>query len=525
MIRRPRPLLAVLSLLPLAVAIGVASQVPAPTAPAVPRATATAASPDAALGCAGPLVVPEALLQGGVDAGIAVTPPSTTSAVRGIALDPDSSLLFGRASASETRRTADGSPLAPEMHVLVDGADAVGATAASGAYGDTVAAALDVPGVATVTASPSGERGVVTDVVQSTATLTGDFRSLALTRCTAPATEGSFLGAGTAPGSSAALVLTNPSERPATASVQIATPAGPADMGGRSRVVVAPGATETILLESVAPGQDVIGVDVRTLGAPLAMHLQVTERDGLTPGGAEIQSPLAPAATDLRVPGVRVAAGRAPAAVLANPGRDAVTAGIDLLGPDGAIADAHQEAVEVPPGAVVAVPLATAATGDLALAVHGDGPLRAVVRSSVAGTDLPGDTVGAPVDLALPAAAEPIAGAGILALPPRGPDGALSLVADAPTAVTVIPIGADGGAGEPRELDLAPDQALAVPAADLTGTAGAPAALAVVPDAAGVVHGAWIQAPAPAEAGGPLLSTLTVPAGDEGEAPPTVTAG
>lgn len=516
MSRRPRPLLALASLVPLGLALGVAAQSPAPEPAAISRAQAQASAPDAALLCAGPLTVPEELLQGGADAGIAVVPPAGTASTRGIALDGDSSLLFGQVSANETLTAPGGAPRAPALQAQADGADVPGATIASGAYGDTVTGVLDVAEPTTVTASPSGDHGVVADAVQSTATLSGDFRSLALTRCAAPVSQASFLGARTTPGSSAALVLANPSDRPATASLQITTPTGPADMGGRSRVVVAPGQTQTVLLESIAPGQEALGVDVTTVGAPLAMHLQVTERDGLTPRGAEIQSPLAPADAEQVVPGVHVVEGRAPEVLIHNPGREAVPATVELLGAEGPVADAAPEDVTVPAGSVVAVPLASAPVGDLAVRVRADAPLSSVVRTGVVGADLPGDTIGAPVDLALPGAAQPLPGAGLLALPPKGPDGALSLVADQTGAVTVIPVGADGQAGTPLERELGAGAAVSVPSSDLAGTDGPPAALLVVPDNPSSVHGAWVQAPAPPEAGGPLLSTVTVPAGAQG---------
>ncbi len=89
----------------------------------------------------------------------------------------------------------------------------------------------------------------------------------------------------TSTGSSAQLVLRNVSSRPpATASIQVTTADGPASMEGRSQVIVPPaGEEQTVLLESIVPGEEAIGVDVSVLGAPLSMHLQTTERDGLTP--------------------------------------------------------------------------------------------------------------------------------------------------------------------------------------------------------------------------------------------------
>lgn len=520
---RPRPLLAVLSLVPLAAGAVLAVQAPSPHASAVARGERAAAAGPVSLVCPGPLSIPSALLTGG-DPSLAVVAPSTAASVRAAAVDGDSSLLFGRAVASETRIGADGAPVAPALRIAAAGRDADGASAAAGPYGDAIGVAPALTPPATVTARAGSGRGVVADAVQQTTTLSGDFRSTALTRCAAPAVSASFLGAGTGSGSSAALVLTNATDRPSTAAVQVATTDGPADMRGRSRVVVAPHAAQTVLLESIAPGQDVIGVSVQTTGAPLAMHLQVTRRDGLTPGGAEIQSLLPDAAATATVPGVHVTEGQQPMAILMNPSGAAATASLDVLGPDGAVAGAHQDAVAVPAGGVAAVPLAGAAPGELAVRVHANRPLQTVVRITVAGTDLPGDTIGEPLDVALAQSADAIGTSSLLALPADGPDGALSLVADTDATATVIPVGADGGTGSPVTVDLPADHGVAVAGTSLAGTQGAPAALVVVPDRPGAVHGAWIQAPAPAEAGGSLLSTVTVPSDAAPQDTPRVTA-
>src|SRR5699024_12306557 len=121
------------------------------------------------------------------------------------------------------------------------------------------------------------------------------YRSLAVSRCARPTTEASFLGISTTTGNSSALVLRNPSSQPATASVQLWTEEGPAAMAGRSQVVVGPGEEERILLESVAGGPEALGVDVSLLGAPRALHVQRTKRDGTSPGGAESRTPQPPA--------------------------------------------------------------------------------------------------------------------------------------------------------------------------------------------------------------------------------------
>src|SRR5699024_7084706 len=268
------------------------------------------------------------------------------------------------------------------------------------------------------------------------------------------ATETVLLGSSNADGSSSTLVLRNPTSRPATAAVQVWTPEGPAAMAGRSQVVIPPGEEETVLLDSVASGHDELGVEGDVTGSPLAMHVQTTRRDGLTPGGAEILAPLPAAGTDLAMPGVEVA-GPAPTVLLANPQGAEATASVRVAGPDGEITAAAQEETPVPAGTVVPVPLEGLPEGHHTVRVAADAELTATTRSAVAGADLPGDTIGAPVDMTLVAPAPAIGTSAMTALPAGGAYGKLNLAATADTAVTVIPIAADGSAGDPVAYDLA----------------------------------------------------------------------
>lgn len=515
--RTVRPVLAVLSLLPLVGAGVLLAQLPVPSAEDLTAATATAPPRSADLLCPGPLTVPDELLSAGGDAALAVIPPSPQAAVRGAALTGSSSLLFGRASGAQTQLASDGTAPAPSVTMSAGDAPAAGARIASGAYGDTSFAAPAVTGPVQVAAEPVDDSGLAAVAGQAALTPAGDFRSLSLSRCSEPVVSASFLGAGTDAGASSALVLTNPGTRPATAAIQVSTPDGPADLAGSSRIVVAPGTTERLLLESVAPGQEALGVSVETVGAPLAMHLQTTERSGLTPGGGEILAPLPPSAPEQVIPAVHVAPGQTPVLVLRNPGGSAVSAAVDVHGTGGPIAAAHREGIEVAPGAVVSVPLAGTGDGDLTAVVTADGAVDAAVRSTVVGQDLPGDTIGAPVEFAIAGQTPELGGAGLLPLPYGASDAVLSLWSAEETGATVIPLGADGGAGTPVPVRLGAGREALVAAASLTGTRGAPVALVVATDGGGV-HGAWAQAPSPAGAGGAVLSTLPVLPADDGAA-------
>src|SRR5699024_5484778 len=73
-------------------------------------------------------------------------------------------------------------------------------------------------------------------------------------------------------------------------------------------------------------------------------------------------------------------------------------ADVEVLGPDGPVEAAAVEAIDLPSGTVVSTPLDGLPEGTYAVRVQADAPVTAVTRSERTGSDLPGDTLGAPVD-------------------------------------------------------------------------------------------------------------------------------
>lgn len=505
-----RPVLGALSLLPLAGAGAVALSsrgTPAPRELVRPEA---AASPGPlALHAAGPLRIPEEILAAG-GAGFEVVPPSTSIALSALALEEESSLLFGRVSATTTLQDEDGSPLAPSITVTAEDGEESAAEDGGLGLGAIAAVLPETSGAPSVQLAAADGGRPVADAVQVTHTDTGDFRSLCLTRALAPQVDASFLGMGTRTGTTSMLVLRNPSSRPATAAVQVWTVDGPAAMQGRSRIVVAAGEEQHLLLDAVAPDQDAVGLRVVTVGAPLLLHLSTAEREGLAPRGAEILSPLPAAARRLLLPGVHVASpDLPPVLVLQNPGGTGTAVDVTVMGAEGELALTGLAGIELPAGTVLPVPLPLTAPGDYAVQVDAAEPVDAVVRSRVPGPPPAGDTVAASTDLAVTTAAPALTTGTVLALPGIGPFGLLALVATEATAVTVIPVGADGGAGTPIQREVPAGRLVTVPAVELAGTSGAPVGLAITPADAQVLHAAWVQVehdPALAS----LLSTCTV---------------
>lgn len=506
---RLRPLLALASLLPLVVAAGALAVSASPAPVTVERALTSAEAGGARLWCPGPLDPPQEALGGGSDSDLAVIPPSPAVGVRTVALETSSSLLFGRVSGSETRLEEDGSVRAPSLTAYGEDEQPLTVPTVSRDLGASVHTVPEVEDTLQVQATGSEGGRPVVDSVQTTVTAQGDYRSLSMSRCLPTTTSASFLGVSTQRGSSSQLVLRNPGDRPATAAVQVWTAEGPAAMAGRSQVVVAPRTEQRILLESIVPGHDQIGVGVEVIGAPLAMHVQATQREGLTPGGAEILGPLDAASREIVVPGVR-SEQTVPTVVLANSQGEDTTATLTVLGPGGALPDIAPEDIEIPAGAVVAIPLEGLPAGDHAVQVEAAEPLHAVVRSEVTAPDLPGDTIGAPVDFALAAPAPALRSHAVTALPAGGPAGHLSLVSTRDTEVTLVPIGADGSAAEPLAVALTEGTVRLVPVADLQVGTGAAAGVALVPEVPGAVHASWVQQQSDG-ANGQLLSVLPVP--------------
>lgn len=508
---RRRPLLALGALLPLAAAAAAVVELPPRVAPEAERAATTARPGPLTLLVPGPVQVPDEVLDTATDADLAVTPPSTAVAVGAIALETDSSLLFGRVSGSETRRDEQGEASAPAL-TLEDTEDSEGdaldATVTAGAIGNTVLGASAVEGTARLGAATAEDDRPVADAVQSTLTPSGDYRSLALTRALPPSTEGIFLGLTTTAGSSAQLVLRNPSSRPATAALQVWTPDGPAAMSGRSQVVVAPGEEQSVLLESIVPDQEALALEVAVQGSPLAMHLQLSERSGLTPGGVEILTPIAAPDRDLVIPGVEVA-GTAPTLVLANLRAQDTTAQVEVLGPDGVIDEGSPGEVPVTGESVTTLALESLPDGAVTVRVRADAAICAAVRSPIAGADLAGSTLGAPVDLAVLVPAPSLTSSGIVALPPGGGHGWLTLAAEADTTCTLITVAADATTSEPIVRELAADTSTVVADPSLRAGGAQPVAVVVVPDQPGAVRAAWMQREQDG-AGGVLHSAVTV---------------
>lgn len=222
----------------------------------------------------------------------------------------------------------------------------------------------------------------------------GDLRGLAATACQQPGNDLWLVGANTALGRSAVLNLSNPSSTPATVSLDLFGAKGLIQAPGSRGLLVAPGNTRSIVLAGLAPGQERLGVRVRSAGGPVAAVIQQSVLRGLTPGGVDFIVPgTAPAARQV-VSGIEVQDPAALATLTAKPGfadaapslqitvpgsADAVVA-VKLYGRDGQKALPGGGVVKATAGAVTEVSLAGVPAGTYTVEASSDVSFAAAAR-------------------------------------------------------------------------------------------------------------------------------------------------
>lgn len=232
--------------------------------------------------------------------------------------------------------------------------------------------------------SPGGQPlGAGTSVDESQAVslervATGDIAGLAGVGCTPPLQDQWLVGGSTALGSSARLVLTNPTASSVRARVQVHGPVGAGEEA--TSVLLGPQTQETLLLESIEPELPGIAVHVHAEGVGVAAVLQDSRLDGFTAAGTDWVAPSQPA-TSLVVPVVGPATADAPAslALLAPEGAEAT---LTLLTEDGPQPWLGDEALELEAGVLtdVQVPM----TGLAAVRIESTAPVVAGARVLVA---------------------------------------------------------------------------------------------------------------------------------------------
>ena len=182
-----------------------------------------------------------------------------------------------------------------------------------------VVAQREVDNVSVLSADAQDNRQAAAGAVLSYAAEDGDLQGSAAAACQQPGNDLWLVGANTALGRSAVLNLTNASSTPATVSLDLFGAEGPIQAPGSRGLLVAPGSTRSIVLAGLAPGQERLGVRVRSAGGPVAAVIQQSVLRGLTPGGVDFITPgTAPSARQV-VSGVDIQDPAGLAALTAKP--------------------------------------------------------------------------------------------------------------------------------------------------------------------------------------------------------------
>ena len=394
----------------------------------------------------------------------------------------------------------------------------------------------------TSTGSDAGgdQAGVGVGASVASATAAGDLQGVAASGCQSPGISQWLVGGSTELGTSARLVLQNPSRTPATVTIRVWGAGGELDLAGPATYLVPPSSQVSTLLEGLAAEQRRVSVHVSSTGALVTAYLQHNILDGLTPRGVDFVVPSDEPATAQTLVGLEVEAseitdtGVAALRILA-PGDTAGTATIRVLGADGQHVLRGAETVDLAAGAVTDVSLAGLPAGRYSVVVQADVPVVAGAQTTRTGVADPEQRlVGTPQDRAwVPARHVTTAAARVVSVPartagvvvltalPTDLDGGSTFAADVPivyaadelpadaAAVTDpavtdpavtdpaaagwVPeergelrvLGADGAVLATVPVELAPGQTVAMDLSTLTDGAEVAAVVVVPDDAAG----------------------------------------
>ena len=321
----------------------------------------------------------------------------------------------------------------------------------------------EVDNISVLSADAQNNHQAAAGAVLSYTAEDGDLQGSAAAACQQPGNDLWLVGANTALGRSAVLNLTNASSTPATVSLDLFGSEGPIQAPGSRGLLVAPGSSRSIILAGLAPGQERLGVRVRSTGGPVAAVIQQSVLRGLTPGGVDFITPgTAPsvsqvaAGLDIQDPAALAAlkakpgfADAGPALEVAVPGATDAVVEIKLYGPDGQKALPGGGVVTAKAGAVTEVSLAGVPAGTYTVAASSDVSFAATARLTR------GLQAGDAADIAFSAASARLGSQHIVAVPRAG-DRQLVLGAPAGRAtVTYTPITADGKIRTAGTADIA----------------------------------------------------------------------
>lgn len=291
----------------------------------------------------------------------------------------------------------------------------------------------------------------------------GDLQGTAAANCQQPSNDQWIAGASTTVGRTSVLVLSNASSSPATVNLELYGAKGQIQAPGSRGLLVAPGTTRSVVLAGLAPGEEQLGLRVRSSGGPVAAVIQQSVLRGLTPGGVDFITPGAAPATRQVMTGVDIqdAAGiaaltaksgykdAAPALQITVPGPSDAVVEIKLYGRDGQKALPAGGVVTAKAGSVTEVSLAGVPAGHYTVAASSDVSFVAATRVSR------GLQANEPSDVAWAASGIRLGSQHVVAVPQGGSRELVFGALDGRATITYSAITADGKVRTPATADIA----------------------------------------------------------------------
>ncbi len=268
----------------------------------------------------------------------------------------------------------------------------------------------------------------------------GDIAGLAALTCARPATSQWLVGGSTALGSSARLVLANPTKANVEATVTLYGGAG--EVGEQRVLAIGAGESQEVLLEGLEDGIDALAVRVDSTGGGVVAAIQDSLLDGLQPAGTSWIAATTSLATSLVVPSIGAGDLDSTTALrLLAP--EGATVSLTLVDEEGVVSWSGVSGIELEPGVVTTVEVPETAVG--AVEIDADGPVAAAAEITVARESAIGAEGSLAYDRAWVAAeAVPDSSAEVPDMGAYAPGEGGAILAYTPVAATVTVVGDDG---------------------------------------------------------------------------------
>ncbi|HEU5222297.1 MAG TPA: DUF5719 family protein [Candidatus Lumbricidophila sp.] len=259
-------------------------------------------------------------------------------------------------------------------------------SAAGSTGGDSTAASPQKLEVAPGSVAPGMLAGAQSQTI-ATETLAG----LASTTCAEPLADSWLVGGTTGVGRTSLVILTNPSNAPATVDLTVTDEHGAVASNVGKRVNVPANSQRVLSLAGIAPDLLEPVVHVQSRGAKVAAFLMQSAINGLVPAGADLVPAIAAGFTSLTIPGFVVP--QALAAPVGDEDNSDATAAVRVFAPQGVDAAGTIRLVPegggtpidlkftLPAGNVTDVPLGAIAAGNYAVFITANTPVVAAART------------------------------------------------------------------------------------------------------------------------------------------------